>query len=104
KPEFADDERMALLFLMGGAAKAAGDLAEAQSLLEQARGIAERTQPNTGQAGAVYHTLATVYLDRRERYDEAETLLERASAIAATTSGTNSAEYAGSRAQLAVLF
>jgi tetratricopeptide (TPR) repeat protein len=72
-------------------------------LLEQSSDVAARMEGNDPQAGAVYHTLAMVYLDRRERYDEAESLLERASAIAANASGENSAEYAGSRAQLACL-
>ena len=94
---------MTLLFLMGGAARAVGDFAEAQSLLENARNAAERAQPESREAGVVYHALATFYLDRQIRFDEAKGLLEHASTIAVETAGHNSTEYAGSLAQLAVL-
>jgi tetratricopeptide (TPR) repeat protein len=102
-PGFTDEQRMTLLFLMGGAARSIGENAEAQSLFEKAKDVAERTQPDSQEAGVVYHTLATLYMDRRMQYDEAESLLEHSSAIAARTAGASSAEYAGSLAQRAVL-
>jgi tetratricopeptide (TPR) repeat protein len=102
-PGLTEVERMALLFLRGSSAKAAGELIEAEKALKLAEAVADRTQPDSPDAGVVYHTLATLYLDLRHHYDEAERLLEHAAKIAAKTVGQTSAEYAGSLAQLAVV-
>jgi len=103
KPDFIEDQRMTLNLLIGKAAEAAGDIPAARSALEQAKSIAERTQPDSREAGVVYHTLAMRYLNGRERYDEAEKLLEHAASIASAIEGDSSVEYAGSLAQLAIL-
>jgi tetratricopeptide (TPR) repeat protein len=102
-PGFTEDQRMTLLFLRGSSAKAAGGLIEAEKALKLAEAVAERTQPDSPDAGVIYHTLATLYLDLRLHYDEAERLLEHAAKIAAKTVGETSAEYAGSLTQLAVV-
>jgi hypothetical protein len=64
-PGFTEEQRMALLLLRGTSAKAAGALVEAEQALKLAEAVALRTQPDSSEAGVIYHTLATLYLDLR---------------------------------------
>jgi tetratricopeptide (TPR) repeat protein len=104
QPGLDDEGRLKMLGFAANAARAKGDLAEAEALLERARDLAERSDERDSMgARAVYHNLASLYLERgrRDRYDEAERLLEHNAAIIARASGRESADYAGTLGQLA---
>jgi tetratricopeptide (TPR) repeat protein len=106
QPDFDDRHRLQILGLTAQALQQKGDLDKAESLLERARDTAERSEYKDSRlASGVYHNLASLYLQRRkrERYDEAERLLEHARDIVATAGQHNSSEYAGEISQLAVV-
>ena len=104
QPGLTDERRFELLGLMANAARVKGDLAGTETLLERARDLAERSdESDTMAARAVYHNLASLYVERgrRDRYDEAERLLEHNAAIIAQASGRENADYAGTLGQIA---
>ena len=106
-PGFDDGHRIGILNLMGSAARAKGADENAEALFERAADIARLSEAHKDgkAAGAVYHNLASLYLQRgrRDRYDEAERLLEHALAIVAQAGRRDSAEYAGELGQLATV-
>jgi tetratricopeptide (TPR) repeat protein len=106
QPDFNDRHRLNLFVVTATALQHKGDLDKAELLLERARDTAERSDDkNSRVASAVYHNLASLYLQRgkRERYDEAERLLAHARDIVAETGHPNSSEYAGEIGQLAAV-
>ena len=104
QPGLTDVRRLELLGLMANAARANDDLNEAEALLERARDLAKQTaERDSLSARAIYHNLATLYLERgrHDRYDEAERLLEHCAGIIARAGGSQSDDYAGTLGQLA---
>ncbi len=106
-------ERLEAFALVAASASQQRETALAQDALERGAAVAEALQAGdkwgppklAAMAGVVYHNLASLYLrlGRREHYQRADALMQRALAIVLEHGSEGSAEHAGALGQLAVI-
>lgn len=101
-----DGSRMTLWYLIAEAKTRGDDPAGVEQAYETAKSLAEASDdPESREAGVIYHNLAGFWLskNRRDRYAEAVALTQRALAIAETLGARQTSEYAGGLGQVANL-